>query len=264
MGKETLVLFDVDGTLTPHRNLIRPETEAFIQGPLKENYTIGLVGGSDLEKIAEQMGGKDVIKKFDYVFAENGLVAYKNGELINVQSILKHLGEENCQKLINFSLKYMSELQLPCKRGNFVEFRSGLINLCPVGRSCSQEERNAFAAYDKEHGIRKKFREALMKEFPEMGIVFAIGGQISLDAFPTGWDKRFCLQFVEKDFKEIHFFGDRTEVGGNDHEIYSDERTVGHAVVNPEDTVKQLKETFGLWKELNSIPFFIIYYLFVC
>lgn len=34
-------------------------------------------------------------------------------------------------------------------RGNFIEFRKGLINVCPVGRSCSQAERDEFAAYDK-------------------------------------------------------------------------------------------------------------------
>ena len=34
-------------------------------------------------------------------------------------------------------------------RGNFIEFRNGMINVCPVGRSCSQEERDAFGNYDK-------------------------------------------------------------------------------------------------------------------
>ena len=34
-------------------------------------------------------------------------------------------------------------------RGTFVEFRSGMINVCPVGRSCSQAQRDEFAAYDK-------------------------------------------------------------------------------------------------------------------
>lgn len=28
--------------------------------------------------------------------------------------------------------------------------------------------------------------------------------------FPQGWDKTFCLQFIEKEFHEIHFFGDKT------------------------------------------------------
>ena len=34
-------------------------------------------------------------------------------------------------------------------RGTFIEFRNGLINVCPVGRSCTQEERIQFNEYDK-------------------------------------------------------------------------------------------------------------------
>ena len=52
---------------------------------------------------------------------------------------------------------------------------------------------------------------ALRAEFPDAGLVFAIGGQISIDVFPQGWDKRFCLPFLEKEgIKTIHFFGDKT------------------------------------------------------
>lgn len=47
-------------------------------------------------------------------------------------------------------------------------------------------------------------------------------------------------------YKEIHFFGDKTELGGNDYEIYSDPRTIGHKVVDPQDTCRQLKELFGI------------------
>ena len=42
--------------------------------------------------------------------------------------------------------------------------------------------------------------------------ILDLGGQISMDAFPTGWDKRYCLQFVEEDkYETIHFFGDKTK-----------------------------------------------------
>jgi hypothetical protein len=37
------------------------------------------------------------------------------------------------------------------------------------------------------------------------------------------WDKTYCLKFVEeKKYEEIHFFGDKTAPGGNDHEIFED------------------------------------------
>ena len=48
------------------------------------------------------------------------------------------------------------------------------------------------------------------------------------------------------DYDEIHFFGDRTAEGGNDYHLYVDPRVKGHSVKNPEDTIKQLTEIFGL------------------
>jgi len=195
------------------------------------------------------MGGEDVIHKFDYVFPENGLVAYQDGKLIDKMDISKHMGEEKLQKFINFCLHYMADLNLPIKRGTFIEFRNGLINICPVGRSCSQEQRIQFHKLDLEKGIRRKFVEVLNEKFPEnsFGLQFAIGGQISIDAFPTGWDKRFCLRHIENHgFKEIHFYGDSTEEGGNDYQLYADPRTIGHAVTSTDDTMSQLKEHFQL------------------
>jgi phosphomannomutase len=83
---------------------------------------------------------------------------------------------------------------------------------------------------------------------------YSIGGQISFDVFPRGWDKRYCLQHVENEknlpggveYTTIHFFGDKTFKGGNDNEIFEDSRTVGHTVKDPDDTARQLKELFGL------------------
>jgi len=85
---------------------------------------------------------------FEYLFAENGLVAHHKGMKIGAESIQNFLGDDKLQEFINFSLEYMSKLKLPRKRGTFVEFRNGMINLCPVGRSCSQQERDEFSQFD--------------------------------------------------------------------------------------------------------------------
>ena len=247
----TICLFDVDGTLTKSRQNIDKDMEEFLKD-LQEKVSIGLVGGSDIEKIAEQMGGcgeneaqssYDIVQKYDYVFAENGLVAYKKGKLLASESILNYMGEEKLQKFINFCLYYMSQLELPTKRGNFVEFRKGLINISPVGRSCNQRERDQFVAYDAQHKIREKFIEALNAKFgQEFGLAFSIGGQISIDVFPKGWDKTFCLQYLINDFDRIYFFGDKTSPGGNDYEIYTDNRTIGYSVTSPDHTKQILSQ----------------------
>ena len=79
----------------------------------------------------------------------------------------------------------------------------------------------------------------------DLDLTFSIGGQISFDVFPKGWDKTYCLKFLkEEDFDEIHFFGDKTFKGGNDYEIHSSSRTVGHTVASPEDTKEQCTKLF--------------------
>ncbi|XP_062865868.1 phosphomannomutase 2 [Trichomycterus rosablanca] len=239
----TLCLFDVDGTLTAARQKATPHMLEFLN-KLRQKVRVGVVGGSDLTKIKEQLGD-DVTKQVDYVFAENGLVAYRFGQLHSVQSIQAYLGEEILQDFINFCLDYMAKIKLPKKRGTFIEFRNGMLNISPIGRSCSQEERIEFFELDKTEKIREKFVAVLKEKFGQKGLAFSIGGQISFDVFPEGWDKRYCLGIVEKDtYKTIHFFGDKIQIGGNDYEIYTDPRTIGHEVKSPDDTQRICQELF--------------------
>ena len=101
---KTLILFDVDGTLTTARQEIKPEMKRLLLEKLKgPNVSIGLVSGSDSVKVSEQMG-KDCLEEFDFVFPENGLVAYKNGVEIGRKSIASFMGEENCKNSSIFVL----------------------------------------------------------------------------------------------------------------------------------------------------------------
>ena len=76
----TLVLFDVDGTLTAPREEATKVMKDYLMS-LKEKVVVGIVGGSDLPKQKEQMG-ENIVDEVDYSFSENGLVAYKAGSLI--------------------------------------------------------------------------------------------------------------------------------------------------------------------------------------
>ena len=44
------------------------------------------------------------------------------------------------------------------KRGTFVEFRKGMLNVSPIGRNCSQEERDEFERFDKVGGPNKPLK----------------------------------------------------------------------------------------------------------
>jgi len=183
------------------------------------------------------------VSQWDYVFSENGLVAFKEGLPLAEASLKSHLGEAKLKELLNWILHYIADLDIPIKRGTFVEFRAGMLNVSPIGRNCSQAERIEFEKYDLEHKIRPTMIAAMQAKFADLNLTYSIGGQISFDVFPQGWDKTYCLQFLTKDgFKEIHFFGDKTFKGGNDYEIFEDPRTVGHTVTGWKDTMKQVDE----------------------
>eukprot|EP00549_Striatella_unipunctata_P009830 CAMPEP_0118698820 /NCGR_PEP_ID=MMETSP0800-20121206/15457_1 /TAXON_ID=210618 ORGANISM="Striatella unipunctata, Strain CCMP2910" /NCGR_SAMPLE_ID=MMETSP0800 /ASSEMBLY_ACC=CAM_ASM_000638 /LENGTH=247 /DNA_ID=CAMNT_0006598771 /DNA_START=54 /DNA_END=797 /DNA_ORIENTATION=- len=239
----TIALFDVDGTLTIPRGEVTTDMMEFMKN-LSKKITVGIVGGSDLPKQEEQLGD-GIVKVFPYNFSQNGLVAYKDGEVLEIQTISKHLGEDNIKRIVNWVMKYLSELELPIKRGTFIEFRSGMMNISPIGRNCSRPERNDYEKFDLANNIRKKMVEAMKAEFSDLDLTYSIGGQISFDLFPTGWDKTYCLKFIKaEDFDEIHFFGDKTFEGGNDYEIFTHERTIGHTVTSPEDTKEQCTKLF--------------------
>jgi phosphomannomutase len=112
-----------------------------------------------------------------------------------------------------------------------------MMNISPIGRNCSREERNDYEVFDLKNKVRETMVAEMKKEFASLNLTFSIGGQISFDVFPQGWDKTYCLKFIDSaDYDEVHFFGDKTFEGGNDYEIFSHERTIGHTVTSPEET----------------------------
>ena len=230
-----IILFDVDGTLTPSRKKIDPIMYKYLEDCKAKGYVLGIVGGSDLVKQVEQLG-QELWSVFDYVFPQNGLKAYYKGQLIHQNSIVEYLGNSAIKKLVNLSLAYLAQLDLPVKTGTFFELRSGLINISPIGRNCSQKEREEFAQYDAEHNIRQKMIQYLEDNL-DVKLKYSIGGQISFDVFPEAWDKTYCLQHLP-DTQSIRFLGDKTHPGGNDYEIYSSLKTISYTVTCPQDTIE--------------------------
>ena len=63
-------------------------------------------------------------------------------------SISAHLGDANLKRIINWVLDYFANkmADIPVKRGTFIEFRNGMLNVSPIGRNCSQAERDALTS----------------------------------------------------------------------------------------------------------------------
>lgn len=148
---------------------------------LRHKVAMGFVGGSDLAKQQEQLGTAaiPVTTMFDFCFAENGLTAYRMGQPLASHSFITWIGEENYKRMVRFILHYIADLDIPIKRGTFIEFRNGMINVSPIGRNASIQERLDYQDYDLEHGIRPKFIEAIKKEFPDMGLTCVLSSTLN-------------------------------------------------------------------------------------
>jgi phosphomannomutase len=186
-----IALFDIDGTLTPARRSASPQTLAFLKA-LRTHIPLAVVGGSDFPKQQEQLG-EDVLDSFDYSFSENGLVAYKGREQIGRTSIRDYLIPEQRLRFANWMLDYIARMDIPVKTGTFIEMRTGMYNISPIGRNCTYEERLAFLELDKRLNICHKMCEDCRAAFAGWGLKFSIGGQISIDIFPESWTKVYCL-----------------------------------------------------------------------
>lgn len=142
---------------------------------LRQKCAIGFVGGSDFSKQQEQIGkpaGVPVTTLFDFCFSENGLTAYKLGQQLDSTSFIKWIGEDKYKPLVNFILHYIADLDIPIKRGTFVEFRNGMVNVSPIGRNASNQERLDFSAYDKDAKVREKFVAVLKEKFGDLGLTY--------------------------------------------------------------------------------------------
>ena len=91
--------------------------------------------------------------------------------------------------------------------------------------------------------IRPKLIEKIKNDFPESSSILEmrLGGETSIDIFPTGWDKSYALRFF--DGYDIYFVGDRCFSGGNDFDIYKEmSHGNGFKTSGPDETLKIIDE----------------------
>ena len=228
-----IVLFDMDGTLTPPRM----EFDRQLLNPLRalsEHTQIGVLTGSDISYVKEQMNY--VLRHSELIYCMhllpcNGTKWYPPPHNMDDSYYLRYsvdmretLGEERFRSLMSILLDlqcHASALDFPLA-GEFVQYRGSMINWCPIGRSATSEDRKKFVAYDSKSNFRWDYLKRLERRLSLLGldkdITCALGGDTSFDIYPTGWDKTYALKHFED--MEVWFIGDRCEEGGNDKQIY--------------------------------------------
>lgn len=199
-------VFDVDGTLTPSRGKIDDEFGEFF---LKfcQNNPVYLVTGSDYPKTLEQVGP-------DICFAVEGIYNCSGNVLTKRNVEIYH---NDFELLETEQLALEDELRksgfMP-RTGNHIEKRVGAVNFSIVGRNADQNQRQQYIIWDNATDERNQICKRLNSMLTRLECV--VGGETGIDIFLRGKDKSQVAKYV----KPFVFFGDRCEVGGNDHTIF--------------------------------------------
>lgn len=236
-----IFVFDIDGTLTKPRNPMDLAFSSYFKSFCQFN-DVYLCTGSDFDKVLEQVP-VPVLSLVKGIFTCSGN-SYWFGRLMVCQ---EDVSQRNLfdppPELIESLENYVKMSKFEPKTENFVEFRTGMINFSTVGRSCDQKTRDSYAKWDEIEGERTKIAKEMKEKFPDLD--FNIGGEISIDIHPKGWDKSQAIRKIKDWFpnRSIHFFGDKIKEGGNDLPAA---KALGkndsvHPVEGPDDTRRILE-----------------------
>lgn len=233
--------FDMDGTLTKHRQQIEPAMIKQLRALMKYGI-ISVITGSKMSDIQYQLNLASLKKKLTerelnklVLMPCNGTKLYKwdlgiNGWTMSDGVTMKQNSHIDLQKLYRTIIKcqqilldrenYMGDFEI---QPDFIDYRESIVNWAPIGRSSNLSQRQLFINLDHRVGLRDyaiNLLQSMLLSDKNMSeqLEIAKGGQTSMDIYPKGWDKTFGLwHFKDEDH---WFIGDACEAGQNDHQIY--------------------------------------------
>lgn len=250
-----IFLFDMDGTLTLPRKKINRDVVQSLRN-LSELGDIGIVTGSGFEYLMEQCQEMFEISSVPcdrvHLFPCNGTKHYAWGDgmkfnLIHKSDMIEKIGRDKynyiIQTLLSFQIMISVKHNLPYT-GTFFQYRESMLNWCPIGRSAGDVERDAWVKEDNLSNIRDHFLNQILTLFEEKSIDAdaSLGGSTSIDIYPLGWDKTYCLEHLDS-YSDIYFTGDKCMPSGNDYTLYNFLKDTGKSFVtsSPNETIKIIK-----------------------
>lgn len=211
-----LIAFDLDGTLTQHKQPLDDKNRAVLDA-LSKKYKLLMVGAGECMRIFRQMGNYpiDILGSYGMQYGEYNS---ETGEL---------------------DIKY--KLSFPCDRdsvearttalrekygftefaGDSVEyFPTGGVTIALIGTKAQLPDKLAF---DPTREKRRKIYSEVCKTFPDFKVF--VGGTSSFDMAPAPYDKCYALDKYCKEHGYTHdqvvFVGDDYGEGGNDSPVYN-------------------------------------------
>lgn len=236
-----VLIFDVDGTVCDSCQ----EMGHFMSKFLKEREeTLVFISGTDADEL-ERMVSSQFFRKDHYIFGSSGASAFYNNGAFNMWTKKLWdltLSPSETKFLINTLKDFCKQhdlIPLTTQEDQILD-RGSQITLSILGRKAPSEVKEK---YDPD----KKIREMLVKKLAPLiddKFELKIGGTTSIDITLKGVNKAWALEkfILESGFskKDILYFGDQLQEGGNDH-IVKQTGITCIEVTSPEDTLKKLR-----------------------
>ena len=244
-----LIIFNINGVLSNDEDKINERILQTLNSfNVRNDVDIGFVEEPNLNYCLNQIGDEN-LNLFSWKLNHNGLHKF------NGLSFKDFMGEKHFMKFINIILKNLSKIEIPKKRGRFIEYKNDLLSISPIGFDSSDEEKDEFEKYDNKHSIIKNLIEIIKKDwynycyydeesFSSLNkIDFSIVEKISFNIFPEGHDKITSLQLNE--CKEIYYFMNNLNIN---YELLNKLTTIHNKV-----TIYKVKTYKDTLEKINKI-----------
>lgn len=215
MDQIKLVAFDLDGTLTQHKEPLGEENRRVLDA-LARRYRLVMVGAGQACRIFRQMGGYpiDIIGNYGLQYARYDA---QSGELQMVRDLQLPCDRESVERRIAVLRQRFGYEDFA---GESVEYHpSGCVTFPVLGTKAQQADKLAF---DPERTKRRAVYDVVVQAFPEYHVF--VGGSSSFDMAPRPYNKyhaldEYCRQRgITHD--QVVYMGDDYGQGGNDESVY--------------------------------------------
>ncbi len=215
-----LIIFDLDGTLTPSKSPMDPGMGELLMQLLARKKVAVISGGGfpqfQIQFLHALPATSDNFTNLHLMPTSGGRLYVWRGSW--VEQYAEHLlpaEKERIMTTLNVTLSAAGYVKPDKTYGPLIEDRGSQITFSALGQSAPLELK---LAWDPGHAKLKKVAEALRAKLPEFEI--SIGGTTSIDVTHRGINKSFAIRKLEEYLKmpldHMLFVGDAIFPGGND------------------------------------------------
>ena len=225
-----VLAFDLDGTLAPSKSYLPPRMGELLD-ELLNHFDICVISGGKFGQFENQLlqgltSGPDKLKRL-HLMPTCGTQYYKFENNSWNQMYAENFTDDEKQKIISALNEGIDVLGYRETNiyGDIIEDRGSQITFSALGQDIvtelGDEGVRLKEEWDPDTAKKNALRDYVSNLIPEFEV--RVGGGTSIDITKPGIDKAYGMQklmdMLNISKKDILFFGDRLQVGGNDYPV---------------------------------------------